>query len=175
MALHLSPKQISKNISPQLAAKANLTKPLTSSEPHRPPGAIKFVSPITITNIRSDLLPPPPPINHRSNQKQPNKNRNPNSNTQPKSRLQGIKRPHSAIHQRDQRNEYNNNRHRKLTRQKTQASTSNARGLMATKPLRKPRRRANPNSYGCLCAAAQSFTAFSVFSTCFSGDKLVYS
>jgi hypothetical protein len=29
--------------------------------------------------------------------------------------------------------------------------------------------------YGCLCAAAQSFTAFSVFSTCFSGDRLVYS
>src|ERR1700756_3203042 len=118
MALHLSPNQISKNIGPQLAAKANLTKPFTSSKPHRPPGAIKFVSPITITNIRSDLLPPPPPITNRSNQKQPNKNSNPNSNTQPKSRLQGIKRPHSAIYQRDQRNECYENRHRKLTRQK---------------------------------------------------------
>lgn len=118
MALHLSPKQISKNISPQLAAKANLTKPLTSSKPYRTPGSCKFVSPITIANIRSDLLPTPPPINNRSNQKQPNKNSNPNSNSQTKSRLQGIKRPHSAIHQRDQRNECNNNRHRKLTRQK---------------------------------------------------------
>ncbi|CAD6508264.1 hypothetical protein LMG28140_00139 [Paraburkholderia metrosideri] len=27
----------------------------------------------------------------------------------------------------------------------------------------------------CLCVSAQSFTAFNVFSTCFSGDRLVYS
>ncbi|CAE6814253.1 hypothetical protein R69888_05800 [Paraburkholderia haematera] len=174
MPLHLSAEQIGKDIGPLLAAQANLTEPLTGSKPDRTPCPFKLVSPIAIANIGSDFLPTPPPINNGSNQKQNNKNCNPNRNSQPKRRLQGIKRAHRAIHQRDQRNQRNNNRHGKFTRQKFQASTDNTQSSRQ-KTIAKNAQPREPNRYGCLCAAAQSFTAFNVFSTCFSGDRLVYS
>jgi hypothetical protein len=132
------------------------------------------MSPIAIANIGSDFLPAPPPINTRSNQKQNNKNSNPNSNRQTKSRLQGIKRPHCAIHQRDQRNQCNNNRHRKLASEKNQPGTAQPQ-ISQQKTIAKNAQPHLAKRYGCLCVATQSFTAFSVFSTCFSGDRLVYS
>src|ERR1700760_4692515 len=103
--LHFCPKQVSKNISTLLFAQTNLTKPLVGSEPHRPPTPLEFVSPVSIPNIRCDFFPTTPPISQGGYHEQGSQHRNANSNTQSKSRLQGIKRPHRAIRQRDKRNQ----------------------------------------------------------------------
>lgn len=175
VTLHLSPQQIGKNISPPLFPEPNLTKPFTGSKPNRSPASFELMRPIAIADIRCNSLAPPPPPNRSSNQSQSDKNRHTNRHAQPESRLQGIKRPHRAIHQRDQRNQRNQNRHRKAHKAK-KLSLARAMPLPhRKKPLRKMRRRSPGSSYCCGCAAAHSFTALSVFSTCFSGDRLVYS
>lgn len=118
LTLHLSPNQISKDISPNPIPKPNFAKPFPGGEPNRAPITLQQMSPIAVTVISGHFLAPAPPISDSSNHNQRNQNSNPNRNRRPKSRLQGIKRPHRPINKRAKRNQSNKNRHHKLTRRK---------------------------------------------------------
>ncbi len=119
--LHLGPKQIGKNISPELIAEPNLTEPFAGSKPNRAPITLQQMSPIAVANISRHIPTTPPPNSNSSDQDQSRQHGNANRDTQPKSRLQGIKRPHGAINHRAERKENDKNRHHKLTRQRTSA------------------------------------------------------
>ncbi len=69
------------------------------------------MSPIPVANISRDIPTTPPPDSHSGDNNQTHQHGNANRNTQPKTRLQGIKRPHGAINHRAERKENDKNRH----------------------------------------------------------------
>ncbi len=111
LSLHFSPKQIGKNISPELITNPNLTEPFSGSKPNKTPITLQQMSPITVANISRDIPTPSPPDSHSGDNNQTHQHGNANRHRPPQSNLQGIKRSHRAINHRAERKENDKNRH----------------------------------------------------------------
>jgi hypothetical protein len=118
--------QISEDIRPTLPIHKQITEPLPGRKPDPPPLTREFMRPVAIVNVRGNFLPPPPPPRDSGNNQRSNDNGDANSHTQSKLRRQRIKRPNSAINQRDQRKQSNDYRHRAVPIESNQNAVNTA-------------------------------------------------